>query len=194
MDALTIPLFPLNTVLFPGGQLRLKIFEQRYLDMTKRCIADTMGFGVIAAFPAQGSDVEIASVGTIAIINQWDMPHTGIFDLQTSGATRFLIEERWTEKDGLNVARVREIPNEPDITMPAESAALATLLESLIEKYGADKFPSPVRVESASWVSMRLAEVIPISLKLRHQMLEINDAALRLKAVAQFLASQNIKT
>jgi uncharacterized protein len=193
MDSLTIALFPLNTVLFPGGQLRLKIFEQRYLDMTKRCIAQTTGFGVVAALPAQGNEVEVANVGTLAVINQWDMPHTGIFSLETSGAVRFLIEERWVEKDGLNMARVREISNEPEITMPAQFASLASLLKALIEKYGADKFPSPVRCESASWVGMRLAEVIPISLKLKHQLLEISDAEIRLKAVAQFLASQNIK-
>ena len=41
-----IPIFPLNTVLFPGGLLPLKIFEIRYVDMMKVCLRDNSPFGV----------------------------------------------------------------------------------------------------------------------------------------------------
>jgi uncharacterized protein len=188
MESIELPLFPLNTVLFPGGQLKLKIFEQRYLDMTKRCIADQSGFGVVSA----NDDGKFASVGTVATITQWDMPHTGIFALTTQGAARFLVREHRTEKDGLIVGRVSMIPDESDVTLPSEFAHLAELVDGISSRYGVDAFPQPLRTGSASWVGGRLAEVMPVPLRVKQQLLEINDPALRLKALSQFLAKHGI--
>ncbi len=193
METFDIPLFPLNTVLFPGGQLPLKIFEQRYLDLIKRCISKTEGFGVVASGVGENKSRAFAGLGTMAVIDEWDMPHPGIFQLRTSGAGRFAIEENWQEKDGLFMARVRQIPAETDITLASDHGHLAQLLEALIEKFGADKFPAPLQLGSGSWVSMRLAEVMPMSLALRQNLLEINDVALRLTAVEKFLIQQNIR-
>jgi uncharacterized protein len=193
METFEIPLFPLGTVLFPGGQLPLKIFEQRYLDMTKRCIAKTEGFGVVAAGVSEDKQIPFAHVGTMAVIDEWDMPHTGIFTLRTSGAGRFSILETRQEKDGLFIGTVRHIPAETDVALSAEHSHLAELLEALMEKFGADKFPAPAQLGSASWVSMRLAEVMPMTLALRQNLLEINDVALRLTAVEKFLIQQNIR-
>jgi uncharacterized protein len=192
-DVETIALFPLATTLFPGGVLPLKIFELRYLDMVKKCIAQNLGFGVVSTLPQAGeSGATYSNVGTLATITHWDMPHVGIFTLNTCGAIRFAIEARWVEKDGLNVGRVRLIPNEPDAVFPLEFEPLARLLAALIENVGADKFPSPLQLDSASWVSMRLAEVIPLSLKIKQQLLEINDPVLRLRAIETFLARNNV--
>jgi hypothetical protein len=188
MESMTIPLFPLNTVVFPGGVLKLKIFEQRYLDMTKRCIADQTGFGVVSS-AAQG---EVAQVGTLVTITEWDMPHTGIFALTTKGATRFLTRERTVAKDGLNIGVITHVPDESDVTLPSEFAHLAALIEGIVSRYGEDIFPLPLRLDSASWVSARLTEVMPMTLKLKQQLLEINEPELRLKAVAQFLNTQGI--
>jgi Lon protease-like protein len=188
MDELDIPLFPLNTIVFPGGLLKLKIFEQRYLDMTKRCIADQSGFGVIAT----QDDGVAYGVGTLVTVTEWDMPHTGIFALKTMGATRFVVREKWVEKDGLNRGRVTQIPDEDDVTLPAEFTHLAGLVEGIVARYGEDTFPQPLRLDSASWVSARLAEVMPLNLRIKQQLLEINDPVLRLKALSQFLSKQGI--
>src|SRR2546430_17363112 len=91
----TLPLFPLKTVLFPGGVLPLKIFEQRYITMTKACLKDNKPFGVCLL--KQGEEVagtataglEFAPIGTLARITSWDMPQLGILHLRTEGATRF---------------------------------------------------------------------------------------------------------
>jgi uncharacterized protein len=193
VESFNVPLFPLSTVLYPGGRLPLKIFEQRYHDMCKRCISSMEGFGVVAAGVDEEQDRPFASIGTMAVIDEWDMPHPGIFHLQTSGAGRFLIEQSWREKDGLFMGKVRHLPAETDTTLTAAQGQLASLLEALMEKFGADKFPAPALLGSASWVGMRLAEVMPMSLKLRQQLLEINDPTLRLTALEKFLIQHNIR-
>jgi uncharacterized protein len=188
MDSLTIALFPLPTVLFPGGTIKLKIFEQRYLDMTKRCISKDEGFGLVCA---TGVD-SFSSVGTLMTIREWDMPHTGIFTLDTVGAARFVVKETWLEKDGLNRATVTQIPDETDVTLPSEYSHLAQLIEGLVKQFGEDRFPQPLELTSASWVGARLAEVVPLDLKVKQQLLEVSDPVLRLKAVAQFLEQQRV--
>src|ERR1700690_807703 len=94
----SLPLFPLKTVLFPGGLLPLKVFEQRYIDMTKLCLRDDQPFGVClitqgteVASPKSQSPVEFARIGTLARITGWDMPQLGILHLKTEGVSRFRV-------------------------------------------------------------------------------------------------------
>jgi uncharacterized protein len=191
-ELITLPLFPLGTVLFPGGLLPLKIFEQRYVDMTKRCIANHTGFGVVSAREPTEGERSFASVGTVAMINEWEMPHVGIFQLKTSGSNRFVVVDAWQEKDGLHMAKVKPIENEPNTPLPSEFSNMLTLLTALIENVGAEHFPAPIQSDSASWISMRLVEIMPFALKHKQQLLEINDATLRLRALETFLATQNV--
>ena len=88
-----IALFPLGTVLFPDGLLPLKIFEQRYLDMTKACIRDNQPFGVCLIHEGfeVGAPAAPHSVGCLATIEQWDMPNPGMFHLLARGGERFRI-------------------------------------------------------------------------------------------------------
>ncbi len=191
-EPITLPLFPLGTVLFPGGLLPLKIFEQRYVDMTKRCIANHSGFGVVSAHEPGDGERGYSSLGTIAVIDTWEMPHVGIFQLKTSGTTRFVISEAWQEKDGLHMARVSPIENEPDAPLPTEFGNMLSLLTALMDSVGAEHFPAPIQPNSASWISMRLVEIMPFALKHKQQLLEINDPTLRLRALETFLATQNV--
>ena len=97
---ITLPLFPLKTVLFPGGVLPIKVFEQRYIEMTKACLKDDRPFGVCllthgeevaqrgpSTAPRVGSAPEFATIGTVARITAWDMPQLGILYVKTEGGT-----------------------------------------------------------------------------------------------------------
>src|SRR3954447_12686191 len=121
----TLPLFPLKTVLFPGGILPLKVFEPRYIDMTKVCLRDEQPFGVCLLI--EGPEVLIAGepqpqtfarVGTLARIVEWDMPQLGIMHLRTEGGTRFQIDTESVASDGLVSGDVREIGPEPTLALP----------------------------------------------------------------------------
>jgi Lon protease-like protein len=194
----SLPLFPLRTVLFPGGHLPLKIFEQRYIDMAKACLAENRPFGVClitqgdeVAVP-QGAAPSIAMVGTLARITDWDMPQLGILHVATIGSARFRIRDHATAAKGLVVGNVTAIPDEPALPLPEAFEPLARLLELIATRVGPQNFPAERNYEDASWVGYRLAELLPLPLTIKQSMLEINDAGVRLKVLQQFLAQQGV--
>jgi Lon protease-like protein len=194
----SLPLFPLKTVLFPGGHLPLKIFEQRYIDMAKACLAENRPFGVclitqgdeVAVTP--GTTPSIAMVGTLARITDWDMPQLGILHVATIGGSRFRVRDHAPAAKGLVVGNVTAIPDEPAVALAAEFEPLARLLELIATRVGPQNFPAERNYEDASWVGYRLAELLPLPLTIKQSMLEINDAGVRLKVLQQFLAQQGV--
>jgi uncharacterized protein len=194
----SLPLFPLKTVLFPGGHLPLKVFEQRYIDMAKACLADSRPFGVClitqgdeVAVP-QGATPAIATVGTLARITDWDMPQLGILHLATTGGARFTIRDHAAIAGGLMVGDVTSIPDEPSMPLPDQFQALARLLELIATRVGPQNFPAERNYEDASWVGYRLAELLPLPLTIKQSMLEINDAGVRLQVLHKFLDQQGV--
>jgi uncharacterized protein len=189
-----IPIFPLGTVLFPDGMLPLRIFEQRYLDMTKVCIRDNVPFGVCLI--REGAEVGAAAVphtvGCTARILRWDMPHLGLFHLVTEGGSIFRILEQWVSRTGLLCAQVELDDPAPALALPDAFRPLAQLLETIIGKVGAERFPAPTRLDDAAWVAYRLAESLPLEAGLRQQILEARDPLRALNEVRAFLQSKAV--
>jgi len=196
-QAVVLPLFPLSTVLFPGGLLPLKIFEQRYIDMAKACLKDGRPFGVCMI--TQGDEVapsgaaapEFAKVGTSARIVDFDMP-LGVLHVATRGEARFHVHDHAVESSGLITGQVTPIAPEPRLPVAEAFAPLASLLELVANRVGPQNFPAERDYSDASWVGYRLAEVLPLPLHIKQSMLEINDAAVRLKVLQQFLVQQGL--
>lgn len=195
-----LALFPLKTVLFPGGVLPLKVFEQRYVTMTKACLKDDRAFGVclltqgdeVAGAAKPGAAIAFAPIGTRARITAWDMPQLGILHLRTEGLTRFQVQSHTTAEDGLVIGKITDLAPEPEIALPAAFKPLSNLLELLINRVGKENFPAALRLTDASWVGYRLAEILPLPLAIKQSMLEINDAEVRLAVLAKFLKQQNL--
>jgi Lon protease-like protein len=193
-----LPLFPLRTVLFPGGLLPLKVFEQRYIEMTKACLRDDRPFGVCLitrgdeVARADGSAPEIATVGTLARITNFDMPQMGILHLMTEGGRRFEVRRHAPDASGLVMAEVTTIADEPRLPLADTYAPLARLLELIASRIGAENFPAHAQYDDASWVGHRLAELLPLPLALKQSMLEVSDANVRLAALRQFLERQGL--
>jgi Lon protease-like protein len=198
----TLPLFPLKTVLFPGRVLPLKVFEQRYIDMTKACLKDEQPFGVCLLThgeevaqrdqAAAGASIAFALIGTQARIVSWDMPQLGILHLKTEGGTRFQVQSSSVADDGLVVAQITLLPPEPAVKLPEAFAPLAGLLELMIDRAGSENFSAQLALDDASWVGYRLAELLPLPLAIKQSMLEVNDSVVRLKVLAQFLKQQGL--
>ena len=193
-----VPLFPLRTVLFPGGVLPLKIFEQRYIDMAKDCLRETRPFGVClitrgeeVAVP-EAAPPEFTPIGTLASIASWEMPQLGILHVGTEGGLRFQVQKYSIAASGLIVGTVATLPAEAPVVLPEKHAPLARLLELIAARVGAGNFPSEKRYDDASWVGYRLAELLPLPLSIKQSMLEINDAGVRLDVLSQFLAKQGL--
>ncbi|MCC6868364.1 MAG: LON peptidase substrate-binding domain-containing protein [Burkholderiales bacterium] len=197
-DTAPLPLFPLKTVLYPGGILPLRIFEQRYIAMAKRCLAGDRPFGVCLLrhgdeVAVQGATpLEIATVGTLARITDWDMPELGILQVSTVGGTRFQIRRHDLRPDGLVVGEVTAIAPEPHVVLAAAHQSLANLVELLAARVKPTNFPAVRALDDASWVGYRLAEMLPLPLHVKQSMLEINDATVRLQVLQRFLVEQGL--
>jgi hypothetical protein len=192
MTTLTeIPIFTLGTVLFPQGQLPLRVFEPRYIEMTKICIRDDAPFGVCLI--REGKEVGAPAVpyetGCSARITRWDMPQTGMFQLMARGESIFRIVETWTEKNGLVHAKV-EFEEVAPLPLPAGYGHLANLLERVINRVGEDNFSSPVCLDDAGWVGWRLVEMLPLDAEVRQRLLEMRDPLAVLNEVQSYLQSR----
>jgi hypothetical protein len=195
-ELIQVPIFPLNTVLFPGGLLPLKIFEQRYLDMTKRCIRDSTPFGVclIREGTEVGEPARPHECGCLASIVSWDMPQLGIFVLMAQGQQRLQIIEQWSQPDRLRMADVTLLPEETSQALPEEHMACAEVLRAVASRAGESSLPAPLRYDDAVWVGYRLAEVLPLENTLRQHLLEMPDAISRLRLLTTILAQQGLAT
>jgi Lon protease-like protein len=183
-----IALFPLNTVLFPGGRLPLRIFEQRYMDMAKACLRDGARFGVCLIREGRevGAPAVPAETGTLARISAWDMPQLGLLHVTALGEQRFRILERRVQADGLAVGSIEILPEENDAAIPGNCVGCVKLLERVIEQQ-AGLFEPPHRFDSASWVSARLAEILPLPLPAKQELLELTDARERIERLNALL-------
>ncbi|HYT85399.1 MAG TPA: LON peptidase substrate-binding domain-containing protein [Burkholderiales bacterium] len=194
MHPLRVPIFPLNTVLFPGGLLPLKVFEARYMDMTRDCLKRDQPFGVCLIH--EGSEVGAPAVpqgiGCLAKILEWDMQQQGILNLKTRGSQRFRILERETSTQGLISADVELIPPEASVAVPEKFASCARLLEMVVADQGKPVFAEPHAFDDAAWVGYRLTEILPVPLLAKQKLLELTDSLTRLSILQRFLESRGI--
>ena len=157
-----LPLFPLRTVLFPGGLLPLKVFEQRYIDMTKACMKERTPFGVVMItagdeVATRGGTPTFAGFGTLATITNWDMPELGILHIATAGVSRFSVRAHRVQPDKLVVAEVVDVPNEPRVPLPEDAQPLARLLEMIAARVAPQNFPAEVDYGDAGTVTASFA-------------------------------------
>jgi Lon protease-like protein len=184
-----VPLFPLNAVLFPGGRLPLRIFEQRYVEMAKACLRDGSPFGVCLIREGRevGEPATPVDVGCLARIGHWDMPQLGVLHIVALGSRRFRILESRVEASGLARASIELLEEDTDAGIPASCAGCVRLLERVIDQQAA-LFEQPHRLDSASWVGSRLAEILPLPLPAKQELLELTDACVRLERLSSLLA------
>jgi Lon protease-like protein len=186
-----IAIFPLNLVLFPGGLLPLKIFEQRYVEMTKTCLRDDVPFGVclIRHGHEVGTPAEHEQIGCSARITQWDMPHPGLFHLACVGENAFRVVESRTAKNGLILGRVEWLSRDSEAIEPRHLDACRSLLEALVKRTGEDIFAGPAAFDDPEWVSYRLSELLPLDGKRKQALLEQRSTGRRLAAISEALQS-----
>ncbi len=200
-----LPLFPLKAVLFPRGVLPLRVFEARYIDMVRDCMKSGQPFGVTLIRSGQevGTAAEPETVGTLAHITHWDMQEAGVLLLRTQGGQRFRILETRVLADQRLEAQIELLPADADGALDDMHVQCATALKSVTDdvlaklrsQHGEEfdsPFSEPMSFDSSSWVSNRWCELLPIPLKARQKLLELDDARMRLNIVHQYLKQHKI--
>ena len=184
-DSSIIALFPLHTVLFPGGPLPLRIFETRYTDMVRRCMRTQEPFGVVMIQEGDEAGVvaTTATVGCTARIVDFHTLHDGLLGISCVGERKFRVLRVWRADDGLNMGEVAWLPVEPELAVPADCERLASILRRALEEL-ADHYENVARkFDDAAWIGSRVAELLPIELADKQALLELDDPIERIRSL-----------
>lgn len=200
----TTPLFPLSRALYPEGMLHLRIFEIRYLDMIKQCIADQAPFGVVPLLAGhevrtpEGREV-LADFGTMAKIEQWDAPMPGLLRLRCVGTTRFRLVSSEQRKYGLWVGQVEPLADDPVVPIPDALQPAANTLGRLIADIQQHQGPRadlpiapPFRLDECAWVANRWAEMLPLLPPQQRHLLADDDPESRLGQIQDILKRRKL--
>ena len=190
----TVPIFPLQTVLFPGSLLPLRIFEVRYMDMAKECLRSQAPFGICLIREGEevGAPAVPEAVGCLARIADCDMEELGILKVRAQGLERFRLVSSEVNRQGLIIGEVeRHEPEQAAVDVPGFSESVE-FLRKVIAAIGAERFVAPLAFEDASWVGFRLAEILPLRNDVKQKLLEVTDASLRIAILHRFLRQQKL--
>ncbi len=209
----SLPLFPLGTVLYPGGNLPLRIFEVRYLDMIRKCHKAGVPFGVVAL--TEGAEVQrpagsgptgdafanevFVDVGTLATIEELSAPQPGLLVVRCTGQQRFRITRRDKLKHGLWVADTLRLPQDQSLALPPDLQPVADALGNLIKSLQEREVPveqmpfaPPYLLDDCAWVANRWCELLSLPLAHQQRLMELDNPLVRLELVGDMLERSGI--
>ena len=181
--SLTVPLFPLKTVMFPGGVLPLRIFEPRYLDMVCECLRTDSEIGVILIQDGDetGAAAETYPVGTMCTISYWNRRTDGLLGITLRGSRRFKTISSEVRSDQLIMAEVETLSEMQPIEIQQKYQGMAGLLRKIISQLDPPYTTMPTHYDDLEWVSARLVELLPLPLDYKQQLLEVDDIFSRIE-------------
>ena len=187
---MTLPLFALNTVLFPGCVLDLQIFEARYLDMIARCMKQGTGFGVVCILDGRevgNSPQDIAGVGCEALIRDFQRQDNGLLGIRVEGGRRFEVLSTELQRDQLLVAEVEWLDEIPEQPLQEEDQDLLALLKALAEHPMVAALNMSTEVAGQQSLSNQLAYLLPFAEADKIELLQVNDPQQRLDGIQVLL-------
>lgn len=193
MSRQRMPIFPLHSVLLPGGPMALRIFEPRYLDMVCRCLRDESGFGVALIREGQevGPAAEVYGVGTLVGISYWEQRKDGLLGITIRGEQRFRILDSEVQENQLRIAEVELLAEEEELPLPGEYRYMAAMLQRILDDLSHPYITLPRRYDDAAWVAGRLIELLPLELALKQRLLQMDGPLQRLEMISGLLASES---
>ena len=187
---MTLPLFPLNTVLFPGCVLDLQIFEARYLDMVARCMKQGTGFGVVCILDGRevgNAPQGIAGIGCEALIRDFQQQDNGLLGIRVEGGRRFEVLGTELQRDQLLLAQVEWLDDAPEQPLQEEDQDLLALFKALAEHPMVAALNMNTEVAGQQSLSNQLAYLLPFAEADKIELLQVNDPQQRLDGIQVLL-------
>ncbi|MBQ5943059.1 LON peptidase substrate-binding domain-containing protein [Massilia sp. AB1] len=205
MSTISMPLFPLSTVLFPDGVLPLQVFEVRYLDMISRCLLDETPFGVVLL--TQGHEVRrpgaeqerFVAAGTVASVTETTATTPGLLQVLCRGGSRFSVVTAEQRINGLWMAEAELVEDDHEVPVPSELQGAADALDRVLASLHdvpQHRWPvqPPFRLEDCGWVANRWCELLPLPNQQKHQMLMLDNPVIRLELLHDVLDEHGLIT
>lgn len=188
-----IPLFPLSSIVMPGGLLPLRLFEPRYLDMVRDCFRQETGFGVCLV--KEGAEVGEAAqpypCGTLVRIIDWDQDSSGLLNITVEGQQKFRVLDTEVENSQLLTGVIELLPLEVSAKVTEEYAPLQRTMEQILAQVSPMIEYATPELEDALWLGSRFVELLPLASDLRHDLVEMNAPLERLQAIADMLGAMS---
>ncbi len=205
MSTISMPLFPLSTVLFPDGVLPLQVFEVRYLDMVSRCILDGTPFGVVLlthGHEVRRPDAEqerFVAAGTIASVTETTTETPGLLQVLCRGGARFSVVTAEQRVNGLWMAEAQLVEDDRTVRIPSELQGAADALDRVINSLHdvpQQRWPvqPPFRLDDCGWVANRWCELLPLPNQQKHHMLMLDNPVIRLELLHDVLDEHGLIT
>jgi len=189
-----IPLFPLNTVLFPRGFLPLRVFEPRYLDMISNCMKTEQGIGVVLIREGRevGQAASTYDVGTLTQISYWHKRTDGLLGVTLSGLQRFRILSHDVQANQLVLAEVEMLPEIGACSLEARYLPMAAMLEKIVTQLDPPFSTMEPCYGDGDWVSARLIELLPLPLETKQHLFMLEDVSTRLQELEKILSEKGL--
>jgi len=189
-----VPLFPLNTVMFPGGVLPLRIFEPRYLDMVSDCLRHDTPIGVILIREGQevGQAADTHTMGTLSVISYWNRRRDGLLGITLRGTQRFRLVSNEVMPNQLVMAEVEALPLPQPVQVASKYQIMANLLRKIIAQLEPPYTTMPAHYDNLEWVSARLCEFLPMPLDYKQQLLESDDVISRIEQLYMMMQQSEV--
>jgi hypothetical protein len=177
------PLFPLRTVLYPGGLLPLRIFEPRYVGLVRDCMRDGHGFGVtpIRQGAEAGAPAEPYALGTLAEIVDFDQGQDGLLHIMCRGQYRFNLLEHAATREGLLRGQIEPLEEEPATPLPEKNRHLKMVLEKVLELESASTRQALAVPSDSADIIYRLMERLPFPWPVKLEVLATTSTAKQLE-------------
>ena len=184
-----LPLFPLNSIIFPGGVLPLRIFEPRYLDMVKDCVREESEFVIclIKDGIETSSSAKHQAIGTACRIIDWETLPDGLLGITAQGMSRVEISGSDVQPNQLLVGDISYISENEDQSLPSKYGEWAHLISVIIGELGKPFSDQQQQLDSAQWVGARLTEYLPFELEQKQRILEMDHPIIRLEHLQDVL-------
>lgn len=193
-----LPLFPLDIVACPGGLVPLKIFEPRYLEMVRACVANQSLFAIVTVLPEGETDPEgyfpFANIGTAMEIVDADSSKFDLMMIRCVGKYRIKVNNYEQQYDGLFVSQVTVLPNDLPVEIPEDLQFSSEILKNLIDAWQEQKVPEnimpfvlPYHYEDAAWVSNRWVEILNLPLLEKQRLMQLESPIVRLELIQDIL-------
>lgn len=193
MQTYTLPLFPLNVVLCPGGVLPLRVFEAKYLDMVRQCLRDHTPFGIVTRLPeadlGKKGQLPFTQTGISMDIVEANPVTEGLLLIRCVGKQRIKVHAFHMQNNGSFTGEVSNIPDDLRLGIPEDLQQTSHALQEVLTSRSAKLNPieEPYQLSSASWVSNRWVEILDIPLLAKQRLMQLDSPIVRLELIQDIL-------